>query len=77
MSTTVFARVRTVTSSTEADRIINNLRGAGLHPLELSMSADCSLLGREVCFPIQVPIEEAVAAKELLDSSEKSDDASG
>jgi len=76
MGTTVFARVRTATSSIEADRLISNLRGAGLHPVELSMSADCSLLGREVGFPIQVPIEEAVAARELLDSCDGPTDAS-
>lgn len=55
--------------------MISNLRGAGLHPVDLSMSADCSLLGAAVSFPIQVPIEEAVAAKELLDSSDRLDDA--
>lgn len=55
--------------------MICNLRGAGLHPVDLSMSADCSLLGAEISFPIQVPIEEAVAARDLLDSSDRPADA--
>jgi hypothetical protein len=76
MGTTVFARVRTATSSVEADRMISSLRGAGLHPVDLSMSADCSLQGNAVGFPIQVPIEEAVAARELLDACDELNDAS-
>ena len=76
MGTTVFARVRTATSSIEADRMISSLRGAGLHPVDLSMSADCSLLGKAVDFHIQVPIEEAVAARELLEACDGLNDAS-
>jgi len=76
MGTAIFAKVRTARTSVEAGRVISRLREAGLHPVDLSMSAELSLLGAAVAFPIQVPIEEAEAAKEFLDACDSSNGAS-
>ncbi len=55
-------------SAAEADQFISQLRRAGLHPVDSPLSSHVSPGGEEVFFPIQVPAEEADAAKELLDS---------
>jgi hypothetical protein len=68
MSNSAFTTVRTARTASEADLMISVLRGAGLHPVELSLSPHFSLAGAEVSFPIQVPSEEYAAAKAILDS---------
>jgi len=50
------------------------LRSAGLHPVDLSMSAPFSLPGVETAFPIQISAEEALAAEGLLDACDRARD---
>jgi len=71
MSRAAYTTVRTARTSTEADQIIVRLRDAGLHPLDLSMSADFTLAGAEPAFPVQVAATEAAAAQALLDSCDR------
>jgi len=54
--------------------MISALRDAGLHPVDLSMSADFTWAGVEMSFPVQVAAEEAAAAKEILDACERTKD---
>ena len=63
--------VRTAHTASEAERIIASLRSAGLHPVDLSMSAPFSLPGAEPAFPIQISSEEALAAEGLLDACDR------
>jgi hypothetical protein len=66
MNPPAFSVVHTTSTAMEAEMLMTVLRGGGLHPLDLNMSAHFSLAGAEISFPIQVPTEEADAAKELL-----------
>ena len=52
------------------------LRSAGLHPVDLSMSAPFSLPGveTETAFPVQISAEEALAAEGLLDACDRARD---
>ncbi len=42
------------------------LRGHGFHPLPLNTSAHINLAGAELWYYIEVPVEEAKEAKQLL-----------
>jgi len=48
--------------------MISALRGAGLHPVDLSLARHVSHYGADLSFSIQVPTEEATTAKEFLES---------
>ncbi len=61
-----FATIRVVRTSTEAESLLERLREAGLHPVDLSLSAPLPIAGAERSFPVQVPDEEAGAAEQLL-----------
>jgi hypothetical protein len=56
-----------VHSSHEADVVIGRLRHNGLHPTDLALTAPLAMPGTEAEYPIEVPIEEADLAKEVLD----------
>lgn len=70
-----FTTVRTAKTAIEADLLNGMLSGAGLHPVELSMSSHFSVAGVDISFAVQVPTTEAAAAKDLLDSYESSNNA--
>ena len=71
MSRSAYTTVRTARTSLEADQIISRLRDAGLHPLDLSMSADFTLGETEAAFPVQVAAAEAAAAQAFLDACDR------
>ena len=50
------------------------LRAAGLHPLDIAMSAHISVAGAEIGYPIRVPSSEAVEARTLLEAPSVEDD---
>jgi hypothetical protein len=66
MSLPAFSVVHTTRTAMEAEMLRSILDRAGLHPLELNTAAHFSLAGAEISFPIEVPSDEADAAKELL-----------
>jgi hypothetical protein len=68
MNKATLVTVCTVRNWNQADQMIGWLRGAGLHAMNLPLPPRLSTAGPEAAFPIQVPVEEADAAKELLDS---------
>ena len=68
MSSPAFTVVSTTQSVAEAGLLISALQRAGLHPVELSLASHVSHYGADFSFPVQVPTEEATAAKEILDS---------
>ena len=74
MSGSAFTTVRTAHTADDAERMIIALRSAGLHPVDLSMSAPFSLPGVETAFPIQISAEEALAAEGLLDACDRARD---
>ncbi len=76
MSSSTFTTVRTVRTPIEGDMILSALRAAGLHPIDLSMSPHFSVAGTEISYAIEVPTEEAVAARDILESYAASDNAS-
>jgi hypothetical protein len=49
--------------------MIGLLRNAGLHPVDLLLSAPFALPGNHTTFPVQVPTEEAGAAEQVLNSA--------
>ncbi len=69
MRKAAFATVRVVRNSNEAESILERLRNAGLHPVDLSLSTPLLIPGAERSFPIQVPDEEADAADMLLQTA--------
>jgi hypothetical protein len=69
MTAPAFTVVSTARTAAEADMLISALRGAGLHPVDLSTSPHFSLAGAEIPFRIEVPTSEAGEARELLSSS--------
>lgn len=71
MTGSAFTTVRTAHTAGEAERMITTLRSAGLHPVDLSMSAPFSLPGVAPAFPIQISAEEALAAEGLLDACDR------
>jgi hypothetical protein len=71
MTGSAFTTVRTAHTAGEAERMITALRSAGLHPVDLSMSAPFSLPGVETTFPILISAEEALAAEGLLDACDR------
>ena len=56
--------------------ILSALRAAGVHPLDLSLSPHFSVAGTEISYAIEIPTDEAVAAREILQSYAASDNAS-
>ncbi len=66
MRKAAFATIRVVDNSTEAELLLERLRSAGLHPVDLSLSTPLPIAGAERSFPVQVPDEEADAAQEVL-----------
>jgi hypothetical protein len=69
MRKAAFTTIRTVQSFSEAESELRLLRRAGLHPVDLSLSAPLPLNGSREPFPIQVPSNEADAARGLLKAS--------
>ena len=69
---TNYTTIKTAQTAMEADMILSALRAAGLHPVELSLSPHFSLVGMNISFPIEVPTSETEAAREILDSYERS-----
>jgi hypothetical protein len=67
-----FTVIRTTQTAVEADLTASFLRGAGLHPVDFSISPHFSLGGAEISFPIEVPTAEADVAKDLLKAYDKS-----
>ena len=61
--------VRRTRTSAEAGQMIGLLRNAGLHPVDLLLSAPFALPGNHTTFPVQVPTEEAGAAEQVLNSA--------
>ncbi len=76
MSNSTFTTVRTVRTPIEGDVILSALRAAGLHPVDLSLSPHFSVAGTEISYAIDVPTQEAVAARDLLESYAVPDNAS-
>jgi hypothetical protein len=66
MHSSSFTTIRTARTAVEADMMLAALRAAGMHPLELSTSSHFSVAGADVSFPIDVPVSEAEAAREIL-----------
>jgi hypothetical protein len=52
----------------EASMMIDRLRNSGLHPTELALVAPLAAPDAKAEFPVEVPVEEAQLAKELLES---------
>lgn len=71
MESSTFTVVRTTRSPDEADNLIDALRKAGLHPLELVHTPYLSLAGTDFSFPIEVPAPEADKARQLLKSYDR------
>lgn len=67
MTSPAFTTVRTTRTAAEADVLMAALRAAGLHPLELTMSDHFTLAGVDTSFPITVPTEESISAREILE----------
>jgi hypothetical protein len=66
MRRSAFTRIHTAWTSSEADEIVGRLRYAGLHPVDLRLLTPLAVPGAEPVFPIEVPAEEAAAARELM-----------
>jgi hypothetical protein len=64
----MFATIRTVPTSAEADLMISLLRSEGCHPLDADMSSHFSFAGCEIGYQIVVPREEELAAQALMQS---------
>ena len=75
MSSPAFTIVRTAQTAAEADLMISALRGAGLHPVDLSLAPHVSHYGADFSFSVRVPTGEARAAKEILESYGRPDHA--
>lgn len=69
MKHTEFVTVLTVGTSSEASRAVDRLRHAGLHPAEVSLSAMLPMTGSTQTFPVKVPPNEIVAARDVLKPS--------
>lgn len=69
MRKAAFRTVRTTRTSAEAEALTGVLRKAGLHPVDLVLSAPFALPGERPKFPVQVPNEEADAAESILGST--------
>jgi hypothetical protein len=59
--------VKIATTSHEANRMMDRLRHHGLHPADLALTAPLSTPDAEPEFPVEVPVEEAGLARELLE----------
>jgi hypothetical protein len=66
-----FTTICNVQISSEAETLLGLLRGAGLHPVDLSLTTPLALAGAEQSFSIQVPNEEADAARALFEACRK------
>jgi hypothetical protein len=66
MRKTAFTTIDAPWTSSEAERMIDLLRNAGLHPVDLGLATPLVPPGTEPIFPIQVPSEEADAAREVF-----------
>jgi hypothetical protein len=69
MRRTAFHTVCSTRTSVEAERLIGLLRQAGLHPVDLPLTAPLALKDAHPTFPVQVPSEEAEAARQVLQLS--------
>jgi len=65
-----FQVIRSTRTVEEADAVIATLRSAGFHPLDLESTSHCSTAGFDIACEIEVPREEAHAARELLTNRE-------
>jgi hypothetical protein len=65
-----FIRVHTSRTWCVAEEMVGRLRQAGLHPAELSLTTPLAPLDANPAYPIEVPVEEADLARELLKSGD-------
>jgi hypothetical protein len=63
-----FVSVRTAPSSSEAGFLAAKLRSAGLHPADVPLVAPFAADNGRMSFPVEVPAEEAGAARKVLES---------
>jgi hypothetical protein len=68
MRKSAFTTIRRTRTSAKAGRLVGLLRNAGLHPVDMPLSAPLALPGNHPTFPVQVPSEEASAAEQVLNS---------
>jgi hypothetical protein len=67
MKESAFATIERADTSMEAEKTIRVLRNAGLHPAELALTTPLAILGIKCVFPVEVPAEEATAARKVLE----------
>ncbi len=66
METPAFTTIASVRTLAEADMLAAVLRTSGLHPLEQGTFGHFSLAGADIQYRVEVPTEEADAAREAL-----------
>ncbi len=66
MRKSAFITICRMRTSVEAERLIGLLRKAGLHPTDLALSAPCAVADEHLTFPVEVPCDEAGAARQIL-----------
>ena len=72
MTAKAFSVVHAARTSIEAELRISYLRGAGFHPVDLGTASHIYSFGADVAYYIEVPTQEAEAAKEFLRSFDES-----
>ena len=73
MQTPAFTTIASVRTLAEADMLAAVLRTAGLHPVEQGTFGHFSLAGADIQYRVEVPTEEADAAREALQTQDASD----
>jgi len=61
-----FTRISVRQTCRAAEAAIARLRQAGLHPVDLSLSMPLTAPGAEPTYPIEVPVEEADLARQII-----------
>lgn len=72
MRKSMFTRIYATRVWNEADELMGRLRHAGLHPAELSLTTPLAPPGANTTYPIEVPVEEADEAREVVKSFDHS-----
>ena len=73
METPAFTTVAKVRTLAEADMLATVLCIAGLHPVEQGTFGHFSLAGADIEYRVEVPTEEADAAREVFQSHPTND----